>query len=374
MKYILPVIFIGFVILSLQAYSQVSNVDDPIYKSIDKRGKAFLKNSNITSVSIGVFKEGGIYNKHFGEIERGTGNAPTDETIYEIASVTKTMTGYLAAKAVLDEKIKLEDDVRSYLNEDYSNLAYEDNPIRIKHLLTHTSGLPMSLPLEMKGVFDKLSETAPEEYYDLEKSYSKAKFLEDLKTINVTIEPGSKYQYSNVGAELMGYILEIVYQKSLGELFNENIFQKAEMPNTAIELSDSQQEKLVKGYWMSNGHFSPNSLDKLWGAGSGIKSTLPDLLNYVKFQLDTTNNIVSESHKMLYTDGKALKIAYFWRVREDRYGRSYNHHGGTSGMQNWLFVFPKYGLGLSIITNHSGPKTPNYLSKTIKKILKDIIR
>ncbi|MEO0330167.1 MAG: serine hydrolase domain-containing protein, partial [Bacteroidota bacterium] len=174
--------------------------------------------------------------------------------------------------------------------------------------------------------------------------------------------------------ELMGYILEKVYQKSLNELFSENIFQKANMPNTAIKLSDSQQEKLVKGYWMSNAHFSPNSLDKLWGSGSGIKSTLPDLLNYVKFQLDTTNAVVSESHKILYTDGKAIKSAYFWRVREDSYGRSFNHHGGTSGMQNWLFIFPNYNLGISIITNHSGPKTPNYLGKTGKKILKDIIR
>ena len=374
MKCHLFLIFIGFIILSQLAHSQAVNNDDPVIRTIDKHGKAFLKNKNITSASIGIFKDGETYTRHFGELERGSGNAPDNETIYEIASVTKTMTGYLAAKAVLDGKFTLEDDVRSYLEADYSNLAYENKPIRIKHLLTHTGGLPMSLPLEMKEVFDQLSENAPEEYYALEESYDKEKFLEDLKSLIITVEPGSKYQYSSVGAELLGYILEKAYQKSLNELFRDNIFRVAKMPNTAIALSDSQQEKLVKGYWMSNADFSPNQLDKLWGAGSGVKSTLPDLMNYVKFQLDTTNAIVSESQKMLYEEGNALKIAYFWRVREDRYGRYYNHHGGAIGMQNWLFVFPKYGLGISIITNHSGPKTPNYLGKTVKKILKDVTR
>ncbi|MEX2565090.1 MAG: hypothetical protein WD431_04050 [Cyclobacteriaceae bacterium] len=58
----------------------------------------------------------------------------------------------------------------------------------------------------------------------------------------------------------------------------------------------------------------------------------------------------------------------------NKYGTSYNHHGGTSGTQNWLFIFPDHQLGISIITNQSGPKTPNLLSKTVKRILKDIIK
>ncbi|UAM97540.1 beta-lactamase family protein [Polaribacter litorisediminis] len=126
----------------------------------------------------------------------------------------------------------MEDDIRIYLKGDYSNLEYNDKPIIIKNLLTHTSGLPMFLPLHMNGVFEKLNESVPEVYLELEKSYAKEKFLEDLKTISIKTEPGTNYSYSNAGAELIGYILETVYQKSIDELLKESFSSKYEMINT----------------------------------------------------------------------------------------------------------------------------------------------
>jgi D-alanyl-D-alanine-carboxypeptidase/D-alanyl-D-alanine-endopeptidase len=69
-----------------------------------------------------------------------------------------------------------------------------------------------------------------------------------------------------------------------------------------------------------------------------------------------------------------LQIAYYWRVWKDKYGTSYNHHDGTSGTQNWLFIYPKYNLGISVISNQSGPKTPKLLSKIVNKTLKELIK
>lgn len=50
------------------------------------------------------------------------------------------------ANAVLEHKLSLDDDVRMYLQEDYPNLQYNGHPIRVRHLLSHTSGLPNMLP------------------------------------------------------------------------------------------------------------------------------------------------------------------------------------------------------------------------------------
>ena len=74
-------------------------------------------------------------------MDKGKGNIPTDSTIYEIASVSKSFTGILVAQAVL-QRLNINDDIRKYLSEDFSNLEYEGKPVRIKHLLTHTAGLP----------------------------------------------------------------------------------------------------------------------------------------------------------------------------------------------------------------------------------------
>ncbi|MEM7487431.1 MAG: serine hydrolase domain-containing protein [Bacteroidota bacterium] len=373
MKYTLyPAVF--FVFLSIGTlFPQNSHLNDSISEVIDKNGKKFIKQKNISSVSIGIYKDGHVYTGHFGEIVKGKGNPPNDKTIYEVGSVSKTITGYLVAKAVLEQKIKLEDDIRMYLERNYPNLQFNSTPITIKNLITHTSGLPTFLPNKMNGLYEKRSEEVPEEYLALEKSYDKKKFLNDLASVPITKEPGADYSYSNVGAELIGKILEVVYHKSIDELLEENFSDKYNMTTMGIKLDPIQAENLVRGYWMNSQIPAPNNLNPLWGTAGGIKMTITDILRYIELQLDNKNPIVSESHKSLYEMRYPLQIAYYWRVWKDKYGTSYHHHGGTSGTQNWLFIYPKYNLGISIITNQSGPKTPNLLRKTVQKILKDLI-
>ncbi len=362
-----------FLIVSFgTSFSQENNSDDIVSSIIQKNGLKFLKSKNITSVSIGIYKNGKVYTEHFGEIIKGKGNPPNDKTIYEVGSVSKTVTGYLVAKSVLEQKIKLEDDIRIYLKGNYSNLEYNGTPITIRNLLTHTSGLPTFLPLKMNGLYEKLTEEVPYEYLALEKSYSKEKFLNDLKRVSLTARPGVNYSYSNAGAELMGYILEVVDGKSVEELLYEHFSEKYKMSTLTIELDSLQTKNLVRGYWMNGETLVPNNLNSLWGTAGGMKMTIIDMLQYVELQLNNSDPIVCESHKALYEVRSPLNIAYFWRVWKDKYGTSYNHHGGTSGTQNWLFIYPKHNLGISIITNQSGPKTPNLLSKTAQKILKEL--
>ena len=218
MKFALSILIFSLTTLFLFA----QNEDQVIRKAIEKQGEKFIRNKNIHSVSIGVYKDGKTYINHFGELEKGTGNIPNNETIYEIASVTKTMTGYLVAKAVLEEKLKLEDDIRDYLKGDYPNLVFENQAITIQHLLTHTGGLPAFLPLEMNGVFEKFDEQVPFKVDSIESNYSKDQFLKDLHTVVISTKLGTQYSYSNVGAEIVGYILENIYQKSIDELLQES--------------------------------------------------------------------------------------------------------------------------------------------------------
>lgn len=346
---------------------------DQINSAIAKQGEAFLKHKDITSVSIGVYKNGQTYTQHFGSLVKEQDVVPTDQTIYEIGSVSKTMTGYLVAKAVIDNKLNLNDEVTQYLPAGYDNLAFNEQPITIQHLLTHTSGLPMFLPEDVNGLFESLSPDVPQKYLETEKDYSKAKFLKDLESVTLKQAPGNEYAYSNVGAELLGYILETAYGQNLDKLLQEAFLSRLTMRNTEIQLSTGK-ENLAKGYWMSNKQQSPNQLNPLWGTAGGVKMNMEDLLKYMALQLNSENPIVSESHRELFARGKTAKLAYFWNVWTDKYGTSYNHHGGTSGTQNWLYIFPKYKLGISIITNNSGPKTPTLLNKTVKKLLKDIVK
>jgi CubicO group peptidase (beta-lactamase class C family) len=369
----LSALLTALVFLPLFGHTQIPINNSQIPAAIEKSGQWFLKGKNITSASIGVHSGGENFTAHFGELDKGKGNRPDDNTLYEIASVTKTMTGYLLAKAVAEGRVRLKDPIQQYLDTPYPNLAFKGTPITVRHLATHTSGLPVFLSPKMNNAFTDKDPEEPFKFLALEQEYNKTKFLEYLANVTLTRKPGEVYGYSNAGTELVGLVLEKVYQQSIDEQLAAAFLEKTGMTNTAITLSPEQKEQLVQGYWMDNDRPSPNILNNLWATGSGVKSTLEDLMKYAALQLDDQDPITSQAQEILYDNGKGKRVAYLWDVSMDRYGTYYSHHGGTGGMQNWLFIFPKYDLGISIITNHSDYSTPTRLSKAARMILKEIV-
>ena len=134
------------------------------------------------------------------------------------------------------------------LNKSFANLEYNGTPITIRNLITHTSGLSTFLPAKMNGLYEKLTKEVPNEFLALEKSYDKEKFLNDLERVSITTIPGVNYLYSNTGAELMGYILETIYQKSIDELLKESISDKYNMSTTAIKLDAIPTTKKARSW------------------------------------------------------------------------------------------------------------------------------
>ncbi|MCG8330856.1 MAG: beta-lactamase family protein [Chitinophagales bacterium] len=368
-------IFLLVGILVVGCYNSTKNssekkVDD-IQLAIEKNADSLLQDPKISAISIGIYKDGNTHIGHFGELDKGNKNSPTNSTIYEIASVSKSFTGTLVAQAVLDNKLSLEDDIRKYLEGDFSNLEYESHPITIKHLITHTAGLPRFLPTEINGLFSNIDENLPFRIYNIEKEYSKQAFLEDLQSVNIDVMPGTSYSYSNADTELVAHILENAYGLTYEQLLQQYIFEIAGMGDTKVHLSNEDINRLANGYGETNKQV-PHFANTLWGAGSGLKSTTVDLLNYIAFQLENKSQAVEESHKLLYSDGD-VQMGYLWPILEDADdGVYYSIHGGAFGTQNFLLILPKHNLGISIITNQSGPETQGKLLNTLNNLLIDI--
>ena len=374
MKLLFLILF--FILLAIgcknsKIISETENIDN-IQQSIDRHAKLFLNDSTTNSVSIGIYKDGKTYIGHYGELDKGKGNKPTDSTLYDIASVSKTFAGTLVAQAELEGKLSIEDNIQKYLNEDYPNLQFEGKPIKIKHLITHTSGLPKFLPDSVNLLFNKIDDDLPFKYSDIEKKYNRKQFLSDLHTLVITTIPGSQSNYSNVGTELIGHILENIYGKGYEELLKEYICSVADMPNTKINISDNEKNKLANGYFGKSNIPVPHLLNPLWGANGCIKSTTPDLINYMKFHLDKNNPVVTKSHGVFYQE-KDYNIGCFWVIETDRKDGTYYLHDGTSlGIENWMFIYPKYDLGISIISNRIDEKTEDKMINVVDGILKDI--
>ncbi|TSE05845.1 serine hydrolase [Aquimarina algiphila] len=344
---------------------------DSVQVSIDTNAALALKDSSITSLSVAVYAKEKEYTAHYGELEKGKANPPTDQTFYEIGSVTKTFTGTLVAQAVLDGKLSLDDDIRKYLKGDYDNLKYNGNPILIKHIITHTS----SLPKNNKGIdelFENRDDSLAFRVHEIEKEYTKEKLFNHLKEITLDTLPGEKYGYSNLGANLMGHILETAYERTYPELLEQFIFKPSGMTQTKMRLNAEEKKRLARGY--NKGVLMPSLPlpETLLGAAGHLKSTMPDLISYMKFQLDSTKKVVQESHSKILMLDEDEWIGYFWPIDKDSEGIYYSHHGGAFGTNTFFFVYPHFEIGIAVSTNSSSPGATGNIRGVVEGILDDI--
>ena len=375
----LVLLAIFFLSVGYAAKKNDVNVGRLVRASMEKNAAEILRDPIINSISIGIYKDGKAYTGHYGELDKGQGKTATDDTVYGIASVTKTFTGILTAQAVLDGKLSLDDDIRQYLDDDYPNFEYEGHPIRIKHLITHTSGFPANHKDFEAVLSDDKDGMLWKRMYEAEKNYSKEKFFKDIKDIKITQRPGKTFLYSNLSTNMMGHILEQVYHKSYIDLLEKYIFKPANMKSTKLSLTAADKQNLASGYNPKGVVVPLPPLEKsLWGAEGGLKSTLPDLIKYMEFQL-SDNPAVVESHKRLHKLDDGYWVGYFWWVINIENGintkdgvESYRHDGGNQAIRNVFIVYPEYQLGMSLITNVSAPHAFDELTKLGQKLLEDL--
>lgn len=338
--------------------------------TVNEHANALLAESDLNALSVGIYWQEQNYTAHFGELDPGVGNAPNDQTIYEIASVTKTFTGTLVAQAVLDGKLTLDDDIRSYLPDGYDNLAFDQQPIRIKHLITHTSGLPANnKPLEQLSSNND-DGLLWQRMHEAESAYSKDRFFEDLKTVKLHATPGTDFRYSNLGTNLTAHILEKAYGRRFETLLQAYVFSPAGLSQTSLHLNEQQRPFLANGYNQQQQQIPPLPLaSTLWGAEGGLKSTLPDMVNYLKFQVKRTHPAVLESHQRLHRLDTGYWMGYFWwAINVDDDAISYRHDGGSSGVRNVLIAYPQDDLGIYVVTNKASPATFAELSDLVESI------
>jgi len=365
MKKLLSIIILAF---ASSAFAQKTVTEKQIYAAMDAQAELFLKESKANSFSIGIVKDGKTYTRHYGEIDKGKGNKANNSTIFEVASITKLFTGTLMAKAVLDGKIKLDDDIRKYITGSYPNLQFNGTPVTIKDLVSLKSGFSRDLP-DRSELFKNRNDSLAFKVEKLEKAYTKEQFFKDLKSIKVETLPGTVYNYNNGTVQLAAHILENVYGKSYETLLKENMLIPLKLNNTKLHINPN--ETIANGY-DGNGALMPFLPYSLWGSQGYLKSSLSDLTTFLKFELDKNNPLVQESQRDLLNN-KNYWNAYFWdEVTVNHNGRNARKHGGAFGTQNLFWVFPDYNMGISVVTNQGGDNTYGQLYSAVQNLMDDL--
>jgi len=341
---------------------------------IDEVAATLIEQPLLHSTSIGVVYRGQAFIRHRGDMEAGKPGPPTDATLYEIGSLSKTLAGTLMANAVLEHKVGLDDDVRMYLQGDYPNLQYKGEPLRVRNLLSHTSGLPNMLPVRANTVLaDFTDHRTPGQLNAVYARYGQADFLRDLHTVEIGGMPGKEYAYSSTGTELVAHILEVVYKRDYETLLRNVLDDSAGMTGVRIRLDGAEAARLAVAYHSDNPMPTTPMPQLPWGASGNVKATVPEMVKYLKFQL-AAGPVVAESHRALVKFDHEFSVGYFWNIvsSDTLKGVYYAHHGGVPRSQCYIYIVPKYDLGIFVITNQSGDDTAHAMEAAIDTLVEII--
>ena len=365
-------LFLILILLVLGCKTSEKIKEEPfanLNKIVDQYAENTLKKGNINSLAIAIYRDGEVYQNYYGEIDHNLNNPPNDKTLFEVASISKIFLGSLTAKAVLEHKIKLNDDIRIYLQPDkYSNLEYENTPITIKNLLTHTLGFKNKTPKKLEEVNKKTNEF----YYENRPfDYTISDLLEELKTVSLDKKPGTVYNYNAVGPELVAYILEKVYHKPYSVLLTD-FFKELDLKNTYLQDYDNHKKFLANSYGQDRKR-APLLKNPLLGGAYGIITTLPDLTKFLKFQLESKNPLIKESTQFLFKDDEN-DTGYFWDLGiGKKEGFYYGKTGTSNGVQSGILVCPDSDYGLVIIMNNNSDEALNDWTSLYNRIETNLI-
>jgi D-alanyl-D-alanine-carboxypeptidase/D-alanyl-D-alanine-endopeptidase len=322
---------------------------DSITQIVRQLAAGFVKNKHV-SLSIGVINRGKTQIFSFGAMDLA-GTRPTlPNTIYEIASVTKTFTGILLAHALIEKKIFLDDNVCKYLPQ-LGNLAYSGIAVSIRNLASHTAGLPKFVPDMPKGL-------SPAQIMDKYDHFTESQFLSLMQKVKLDAIPGSKFNYSNADAQLIGIILEKVYHLGYSELLKKYITDPLHMRDTKLSISRPNQTRFPDGYNPAGDAMPRLTWWRQLPAAGYLKSTTSDMLKYLQLNLNGKDLTIKLAHQSIYQidEEGADGIGLFWFNKTIGNGlKEIYHAGGSFGSTSYCALCSDRKTGVVILCNNSGP-------------------
>jgi D-alanyl-D-alanine-carboxypeptidase/D-alanyl-D-alanine-endopeptidase len=352
-------------ILAIVAFQQRSAAQAPIKLINPDTLVRRLGQQHITQagagLSVGLYYNGKNYTYNFGSVEKGKSLLPTANTLYELGSITKTFMGYLLAKAVIDKKAGMDDDVRTYLDGKYPNLEYQGHPVTLKELANTTSGIPDGLPPLPAAVAALSGDSLLFASQAFENRVTRKDFFEALHQVKLDTIPGYKARHSNAGSQLLAYALEKIYHTPYEKLVSRYIFRPLHMEHTLFMAARSGSPMLAKGYNKSGTQMPYFNATALSGH-AGVSSCSADMLKYLRFQLDSKDHAVKLSHeKTLIVDVYGIALNWFVYRYDDGYSQVWTD-GSTLGFYDFIIFYPELDLGIILLGNKADAQSYSRLA------------
>jgi CubicO group peptidase (beta-lactamase class C family) len=293
-------------------------------------------------VAVVVIRDGKILKKAgygMADLERGV---PIEsDTAFRLASVSKQFTAMAIMLLEEEGRLAYDDSVTGFLPE----LSRFGDDLSIRHLLTHTSGLPdyYDVMVQVSGVERPLTKHALDVFSD---------WGEPL------FAPGERYEYSNPGYELLALIVERASGRSFPDFVEGRIFAPLGMTRSVV--MDERGPRVAKralGYRKNGDGFEvydDDPLNFIFGSG-GIYSTVEDLYRWDQAlygeQLVSAGTLAEAFRPARYNSGEEYPYGFGWRLDDHLGRRRVAHAGGWVGFSTFISRYVDDGFSVIILTN-----------------------
>lgn len=302
-----------------------------------------------------------IYHKSFGVAERSFNSLTTNNTRYQVCSITKTFTAVLILQLVDQGKINLNKKILDYLP-DYKGEG--GSKVSIRQLLNHTSGM-------------KNTDTARDEnflkyglgFYN--RPYELKEIVSRFCSNPLINEPGTKFDYNNGEYMILGRILEVIYQMTYEEILSQKILTPLKMHNSGL----ISHYKLIKN--LATPYYKDKTLDHLipnipiymgdFSAAGAMYSCTSDLIKFNNALFDY-KLIKKETLDQLLTPGLDDYGYSVWIRDVEKYKRM-ERYGRIAGANCVWFHYLNIDLSIIILSNTNLTDLGDYASKIGKAIL-----
>lgn len=317
-----------------------------VKKFMDEYFQTNMEKWNVPGAAVAVVNNGEeLYRSGYGVSDIETKKmVDPDSTTFPAASVSKLFTATAIMQLYQAGKLDLNENVQKYLEDISIKNPYEE-AITCQNLLTHSSGLDEESELA-GSTLDKDAIKSPKQYFE-----------QHIPT--VILQPNTVCRYSNMGYNLLGYLVEKVSGETYEDYVKNHILVPLDMEHSSVRI---ESNSMASGYEYSDGNYRKAPFAYQYTSGSsGVISTVSDMENFMIMHLNggmfgntsvITSNTEAFMQKKQFANNEVFEGMGEGFIRDNWNGvQILKHEGALPGYTTTLFLIPGQNFGIYVATN-----------------------
>ena len=296
-------------------------------------------------IVVGVIEPNGRRVVAYGHRAKGDPRTVDGDTIFEIGSVSKVFTSLLLADMVTRNEVALDDPAARYLPGDVTLPERSGKSITLLDLSTHSSGLP-SLPSNLK----------PKDPRNPYADYSVEDLYQFISGYTLPRDPGSEFEYSNLGAGLLGHLLASRAETDYESAIRVRITEPLRMPDTGIALSAAMKQRMATGHNAMLAPVANSDLPTPLAGAGALRSSANDMLTLLEAFLGYKESPLAPAMNAMFETrcpAGHTEMGLGWFIYSPDGRQIAVHNGGTGGFRSYVGYEPKTRIGVVVLSNAS---------------------